>query len=174
MDAGEWELRKHKLAFARLDQWLDGAPAVRHLEKAEASQIVRDSFYHFAGERYHLLAYVVMPSHFHWVFHPIREWCETVARRENRGTPRETIMHSLKSYTANQCNRLLGSEGTFWQDESYDHCVRDDEELERILEYVEMNPVKANLAEEPHQRRFSSAYDRRQWDIPPGEPLLPP
>src|SRR5207249_2161733 len=26
----DWEHRKHKLVFARLDEWLDGQPAVRH------------------------------------------------------------------------------------------------------------------------------------------------
>ena len=54
-------------------------------------------------------------------------------------------MHSLKSFTGNECNRLLGRGSAFWQDESYDHWVRDDDELHRIIDYVESNPVKAGL-----------------------------
>lgn len=38
--------------------------------------------------------------------------------------------------------------------------MRDDEELERVLDYIAWNPVKAKLVEEPHQWFFSSAHDR--------------
>ena len=89
----EWELRKHKLVFARFDQLIDLQPTVRHLQNPEAANIVRDALYHFAGERYDLIAYVVMPSHFHWVFHPRREWVESLAAdAEPTRTPRERIM----------------------------------------------------------------------------------
>ena len=60
-------------------------------------------------------------------------------------SPRERVMHTLKTHTALECNWLLSLRGTFWQDESYDHCVRDEEELYRIINYVEQNPVKAGL-----------------------------
>ena len=74
--------------------------------------------------------------------------------------PLAEIMHSLKSYTANRCNRILGRTGPFWQDESYDHWVRDEDELVRVIEYVENNPVKAGLVTDPAEFVFSSAYDR--------------
>lgn len=60
-------------------------------------------------------------------------------------SPLSKIMHSLKSYTANEANRFLGRTGPFWQRESYDHLVRDDRELVRIAEYIAHNPVKAKL-----------------------------
>ena len=41
-------------------------------------------------------------------------------------------MQSVKTYTGYCCNGQLGREGAFWQEESYDHCVRDADELERI------------------------------------------
>jgi REP element-mobilizing transposase RayT len=69
-------------------------------------------------------------------------------------------MHSVKSYTANSCNKLLGQSGRFWQQESYDHCVRDEEELARIFDYIELNPVKAGLCRVPAEWRYSSAYER--------------
>ena len=40
-----------------------------------------------------------------------------------------TIMHSLKSYTAHEINKLLKRSGTLWQSESYDHWLRDEDEL---------------------------------------------
>jgi REP element-mobilizing transposase RayT len=74
--------------------------------------------------------------------------------------PLAGIMHSLKSYTANEANKLLKRTGQFWQHESYDHWVRDEEELERIVDYIVWNPVKAKLVAKPHQWYFGSALDR--------------
>ena len=73
-------------------------------------------------------------------------------------------MHSLKSYTAHRANQLLQRTGAFWQRESYDHWVRDDDELERIVSYIARNPVTAGLCAEPHLWRYSSAFDRYQQD----------
>lgn len=81
-------------------------------------------------------------------------------------------MHSIKRHTARQCNRLLNREGRFWQEESYDHCVRNEDELERIIYYVENNPVKAGLAASAALWQFSSACDRAASGILIGQPLL--
>jgi hypothetical protein len=43
------------------------------------------------------------------------------------------IRQSLKRHTARQSNLILGRLGAFWQDESYDHIVCDEKELERIV-----------------------------------------
>jgi putative DNA methylase len=67
---------------------------------------------------------------------------------------------------------LLERTGTFWQEESYDHCVRDEEELLRIVEYIEANPVKARLCSDQCQWPFSSAHDRVKKGIAGGEPLV--
>jgi putative DNA methylase len=74
------------------------------------------------------------------------------------------IMHSLKSYTANRANEILAREGRFWQRESYDHWVRDIDELERIVDYIRWNPVAAGLCQEPREWRFSSVFDRYARD----------
>src|SRR5687767_11551378 len=68
VDEREWRRRLDKLAFARMDGWLDERPGVRHLADARLAQVVVDGMYHFAGERYDLLAFVVMPSHVHWLY----------------------------------------------------------------------------------------------------------
>jgi putative transposase len=66
----EWQRRQWQLVFAQADDWLDSRPAARHLEDPALATIVEDTLYFFAGQRYELIAYVVMPSHFHWVFRP--------------------------------------------------------------------------------------------------------
>jgi type I restriction enzyme R subunit len=166
----QWSVTLWKRTFARLDEWLDQKPAVRHLQRPELARLVVEAMYHFAGERYDLVAFVVMPSHYHWVFQPLDSWVESLDEAEKR-TPRQRILHSLNRHSARQCNLVRGRDGAFWQRESYDHWVRDVDELERIIRYVEANPVKAGLVARPEDWEFSSAYDRLKVGLEFGEPL---
>jgi len=53
---------------------------------------------------------------------------------------------------------MLGlTQAPFWQEESYDHMVRNLSEFENIRNYIEENPVRAGLATEGCQYRWSSA-----------------
>jgi len=95
-----------------------------------------------------------MSNHAHIVFRPvlnertIRELKGTARLEfESDAPPLSAIMQSLKGYTARKANILLNRTGNFWQDESYDHEARDEEELDRIVKYVLNNPVKAGLVE---------------------------
>lgn len=146
-----------KQLFVERERWLDHNPAVTYLRRPELATVVADALKHFDSERYHLIAWVVMPSHFHWLFRPLDEWAATLPPDRSS---REVIMHSIKSFTAHRCNQLLFRTGPFWQQESFDHCVRDEQELERIFDYIEQNPVKAGLCERPEEWPFSSAYGR--------------
>jgi len=56
-------------------------------------------------------------------------------------------MKSIKGISAREANKILGRKGSFWQSESFDHIVRDEDELNRIVKYVIYNPVKAGLVE---------------------------
>ena len=190
LTAREWRCQIDKRVFARWDSWLDDRPAVRHLEDARLARIVVDALYFFAGQRYDLLAFVVMPSHLHWVLQPLEEWVRGLA--EDKGTletcptsavgyvsnvpvdqsARQRIQHGVNRHTALECNRLRGATGPFWQRESYDHWVRDVDELERIIRYVEANPVKAGLVNASEDWSFSSAHDRKLAGMDFGEPLV--
>ena len=165
-------MRKWKLEFARSDDWLDRRAAVRHLENEDLAEIVENALLYFAGERYALWAWVVMPSHFHVVFEPCSRWVKGLGAMVYERTPRERIMHSVKRHSARECNRKRTETGTFWQDESYDHCVDEVDELERIINYVELNPKKAGIASDRADYRFSSAHYRVENEIPFGQPLI--
>lgn len=120
--------------------------------------MVQAALLHFAGVRYELLAWVIMPSHYHWVFRPLPEWFETRGPMDEHRSPRQIIQHSVNRHAAASCNELLGRKGDFWQRESYDHWVRDEEEMERIIAYIHANPVVARLVDSPDRYRFSSAF----------------
>ncbi len=82
-----------------------------------------------------------MPNHGHVV-------CTPLAKENDTFYSLGEIFQSLKRHTARQSNLVLGRSGAFWQDESYDHIVRDEAELERIIKYVIYNPVKVGLVDE--------------------------
>ena len=97
---------------------------------------------------YTLIAYVVMPNHVHLL---IRPTC-----------PLTKITNGLKGVTSRDANRILGRTGQhFWQDESFDRWVRGVAERQKIISYVENNPVKANLVMRAEEWQWSSA--RRRW-----------
>jgi len=103
-----------------------------------------------------------MSNHVHAVFAPFLIAAELRESRSFRSVsflsenpPLDVIMKSLKGYTAWEANRVLGRKGTFWEQESYDHVVRDDAEFHRIINYVLNNPVKAGLVSDWRQWKWS-------------------
>ena len=118
------------------------------LRRTDVAGLVADALKFFDGQRYKLRSWVVMPNHVHAVVWP------------RPGHTLGRILHSWKSFTATQANRLLRRERKiFWQKESYDHWIRDDAERARLVAYVEDNPVKAGLCARPEDW-WSSAHDR--------------
>lgn len=113
----------------------------RWLAAVEIATLLWDSILQRDGKVYSLHACCIMPNHVHMVFTPL-------LRTADEYYSLATIMASLKGYTAREANRLLGRKGQFWQHESYDRVVRDEDELMRILAYVIDNPVKAGLVKD--------------------------
>jgi REP element-mobilizing transposase RayT len=84
-----------------------------------------------------------MSNHVHWVIDTAVQLQGSNEMYKNI----DKIMHSIKSYTATKINKLLGRQGTFWQEESFDRVIRHDKELQNILNYTIQNPVKAGIVE---------------------------
>jgi REP element-mobilizing transposase RayT len=87
-----------------------------------------------------------MPNHVHATFRLLDVRISNDETDESY--PLTNILQSMKSYTALECNRSLDREGAFWQSESYDRVIRDQEELENVIRYIIYNPVKAGLVQE--------------------------
>jgi len=115
------------------------------LRKPEIAQVVADAMTFFNGQRYALHSWVVMPNHVHAVLTPFE------------GHSLTEILHSWKSFTARTANKLLQREGPFWQTESYDHLIRDEEDFRRVCDYTLLNPIKAGLSRSIEEWAFSSA-----------------
>ena len=134
-------------AFVTMDSILDlGRSGPLYLRQPEIARCTVDAI-QFAQdqlEMYQLHAYVVMPNHVHLLITPEVDLAK--------------ITHSVKRFSAREANRLLGQTGqSFWQDESYDHVVRNPGEFERIAAYIENNPIRAGLVADPGDFEWSSA-----------------
>lgn len=117
----------------RLDGWLDAGYGSCYLLRPECNQLVADAFHFYDGDRYDLASYVVMPNHVHALF---------LLRGK---TELEQVTHSIKSYTANQINKLVGRRGQLWQQEGFDHLLRGAAQLEGCMTYIRRNPEVAHL-----------------------------
>ena len=128
--------------FGKWDKVLDiSDTGIKHLANAQIAKLIMESLHFRDGKVYELIAYCIMPNHIHIVFMPLEE-------SKDKYYSLSKIMHSFKRHTAHEANLILGRAGAFWQHENYDHFIRDDAELERIVKYVLHNPVKAELVKE--------------------------
>jgi REP element-mobilizing transposase RayT len=133
---------------------------------------VEGALLHFDGERYRLLAWVIMPNHVHVLVEPLSGF--SVAR----------LVQSWKSFTARRINLLLadGSEGpecragarrsqgrpsrgwrsrALWQRDYWDRFIRNERHLLTAIRYIEENPVTAGLAAAAEGWSWGSARRRQ-------------
>ncbi len=133
----------------RIDAYLDKGYGSCYLQDNRLAEIVEQALQRFDGERYRLHTWVIMPNHIHLLFTPIAEW------------KMSQIIHSWKSFTAKECNKVLQRQGEFWQQEPFDRYIRDENHYTNAVAYIERNPVKAGLSAKPEDWRWSSAYIKK-------------
>ncbi|HMN73269.1 MAG TPA: transposase [Rhodoblastus sp.] len=97
-----------------------------------------------------LLAWCIMPNHVHVVCEPIE------------GSSIGSIIRSWKAFTAAAINRQNGSTGPVWARDYFDRYARSEDDVARIVGYVENNPVKAGLAGRAEDWPWSSTARRAQ------------
>ncbi|MFI5384532.1 MAG: glycosyl hydrolase-related protein [Fimbriimonadales bacterium] len=131
------EFEYRRLLEQKIEDFLDAGHGSCQLRERAAAGAVRGALEHFDGERYGLVAWCVMPNHVHVLVQPFP------------GHTLDEVLHSWKSLMSNKVNSLPGRRGPLWQSESYDHLVRNMDELYKLREYVLQNPAKAKLSDWP-------------------------
>ena len=102
----------------------------------------------FDGQRYRLLAWCVMPNHVHVVIEQIA------------GFTLGGIIKSWKMASTRAINASTAASGAVWASDYFDRYMRNEEQLERTIAYVENNPVSAGLCAAPADWTWSSARRR--------------
>ncbi len=134
-----------KKYFGYYDHYLNKAlSGEKYLADDRIARIISDSLMHFDGKKYDLLSFCIMPNHFHFL-----------AKVGKLVNPFFRLMQSLKRFTSRQSNKILNRSGAFWNEENYDHIVRDEIELIRILDYILTDPVRAGLTKNALEWKWS-------------------
>lgn len=143
-ESEEWE---DKLRY-RIEAYLDRGIGACYLADKRIASLVQSALTHFDGQRYRLSAWVVMPNHVHLLAAP----CV--------GYSLSNIMHSLKSYTAQEANKVLNRRGKFWFEDYFDRYIRNAKHFENAINYIESNPLRAGLCKSARDWPFGSAWFR--------------
>jgi putative transposase len=97
-----------------------------------------------------LLAYCLMPNHFHFVIWPYKDgdlsrWMQWL------------LTAHVKRY-----HHEKGTSGRIWQGRFKAFPIQQDRHLLTVMRYVERNPVRANLVKRSAEWRWSSLSDRER------------
>ncbi|MEA2345488.1 MAG: putative methylase [Thermoanaerobaculia bacterium] len=128
-----------------IDRYEDAGHGSCLLRDVRAATITENALLHFDRERYRLVAWCVMPNHVHAMV------------ELNQGFTLSNVLHSWKSFTAKEINKLLRKRGQVWLEEYHDRYIRDERHFHAMVSYIENNPVKAGLCREARDWAFSSA-----------------
>jgi REP element-mobilizing transposase RayT len=106
--------------------------------------IINDLNFYRNKFNFSLHGYVVMPDHLHVIL--------TVSDRGNISE----VMRDFKSHGSFEINKILKRKGNFWQEDFYEHCIRNEQDFEEKMNYIHLNPVRANFVNDPADYRYSS------------------
>ncbi len=147
-----------------IEKWLDAGSGSCLLGHPEIAQLVQDALLGFDGQRYHIIAWCIMPNHVHVLLEPM--------------VPLSSIVRSWKSFTSRKGHgiaKVLGLDAPapgFWMREYWDRFIRNEEHLMQVVEYIHQNPVKADLCHTPEAWPWSSAawWTQNPWARNPVAP----
>ena len=138
-----------------LDEWLR-TPAIRH-------EILLDEF-------------IVMPNHFHAIIiinNAVGAYGHTPLQSHTRlqaprlRSPSKTVgapVRGFKSTITRDINQIRHTlYAPVWQRNYYERIIRNDEELNRIREYIQYNPTQWELDRENPERTGISPIEREIW-----------
>lgn len=122
------------------------ATADRRQLPPAARDIVLKSLLHLHQQRrYQLYAACVLPDHVHLLCEP------QIKAQDPQGKPvfwsLTELLHSIKSFTAHEINKLQGQSGPVWEKESFDRLIRSEADLEEKFHYICRNPWDSGVVE---------------------------
>jgi REP element-mobilizing transposase RayT len=136
---------RHKERRRHLEAWADAGHGACLLRRPHVAQILWDNWHRFAGERYDMGPWVIMPNHVHLLI------------RTHGGWPLENILRSWKSFTAKRIMEVASVPAPVWHHDYWDRYIRDEGHWLSTKAYIENNPVAAGLVSHAADWPWSSA-----------------
>ena len=119
----------HKL----VDKFEDSGYGQCFLADSRVSDMMEQTLKHDDGKKYDVISYCIMPNHVH------------VMIRVYEGVSLSSILHTWRSYSAHEANKILERSGEFWMKDYYDRYIRDARHYAAVVQYIKDNPSKAGL-----------------------------
>lgn len=145
LDSDRRDIEKRR----RLETLVDAGHGACWLRRPDCARIVQNALLRFDGDRYRVIAWVVMPNHVHTLFQTVKGWRVSA------------VVGSWKTFTANAIGRTVrqpdASMPHVWHPEYWDRFIRGANHFADALAYIHDNPVKAGLVSRPEDWPWSSA-----------------
>jgi len=165
----------------RVENWLDAGHGCCVLRDPRAADCVVGTWRRFAGERYDLIAWVVMPNHVHVLVRVyegvalgkmIQSWKSYTGRRiapwmlekKRQEEKRQEKKRREDERREEKCRAGARRSQVVWMREYWDRFIRDETHFGAVVDYIHRNPVMAGLVSRPRDWPWSSA--REYPDLP--------
>jgi putative transposase len=103
-------------------------------------------------------AWVILPDHFH-----------IIIKIDDSNI--SDVMHRFKITYSRRFRQKYGP-GKVWQNRFWDHIIRNQDDMNRHLDYIHYNPVKHSIVKDPFKYEYSSlmayykaGYYERNWGV---------
>lgn len=143
---GRWS--EHYACYAVTKNVENRSPVLAAPQRADI--IVESLQYLRSTDRIRLMAFCIMPDHYHALFFLLPQ-ADTLS----------ALMRQVGRHTARHINAALGRSGQFWQEGFYDHRCRSEDDMIDRASYIEHNPVRKDLVQRAEQWVYSSAHPSR-------------
>ncbi|MBI5868444.1 MAG: transposase [candidate division Zixibacteria bacterium] len=97
-----------------------------------------------------VVAAVLLPDHLHCIWE--------LPNGDSDFSTRWRLIKTRFTYTLGKISLCSGP--PYWQNRFWEHCIRDEADLNRHIQYIHLNPVKHGLVTNPEDWRYST-YN--QW-----------
>ncbi len=104
------------------------------LKNEKVAGVIMDSLFFRNNIQYKLFSSSIMSNHVHIVISPLPN-----------SPSLNVILQNHKKFTAIQCNKILERNGQFWEEESFDTLIRDNNHFNNCIIYTLNNPVNSDL-----------------------------
>lgn len=179
-----------KKLFQYIDYHLEEHNLACHLTGRTEARIVAESIWKGQELGHYILhRYCVMPNHVHLLIEPLpvnaaltrlaAQWPPTFYTDSGRATlagdlavdelkwrKLSGILGTMKSSISRKIGKRLHLGEPLWRDESYDHWLRNGQEYENAIRYIDLNPVKARLCQHPDEWEFGSLKSCAKVQLP--------
>jgi REP element-mobilizing transposase RayT len=122
--------------FQTVEKYADTHGGFCPFTNAECAENIVERLAELANVGWEVPHYTIMPNHVHFL-----------TKTELDSEDMKPTLSEWKGKTSRESNQVLDRAGAFWQRDWFDHVVRHEVELTRIIDYIQQNPVKAKLCQ---------------------------